>query len=203
MAANFELRHKIEPSTMDQLIIELRKFGHLSDGLIELLYRIVRTKRYKKGEYLLRAGMVDHYVWFIGSGLILVTEKGVKGKLVNWILEERDFVIATDSFELGEPSILDIYAVEDTIVWYISHEALIAASGQFPEFSLIHTAIHGKYRAIETEQNSLRGMPDLDRFEKFWNTRRHLFTRLKREDLASYLRMTLRMFDKARKKKGK
>ena len=188
---------------MEQLFLNLKKFGRLSDELIERLRCIVRTKRIKKGEYLLKAGMVDHYVWFIESGLILVFQHGDNGRLVNWILEANDLAIATDSFGSRDPSTEYLVAEETTVVYYISHNELVATCRAFPEFFEIYNAIDRKYRKIENKQNALRAMPELDRFERLWNTRRHLFTRLKRRDLASFLRMTLAMFDNARKARGK
>src|SRR5579872_1047565 len=131
---------------MEKLIIALRKYGALSDELIERLSGMVRTKRYKKGAFLLKEGMVDHHVWFIESGLLVIYQNGDEKILVTWILEADDFVIATDSFESHEPTKDNILAEEETVAWFINREELIATCRNFPEFFEIYTAIHGAYR---------------------------------------------------------
>lgn len=129
---------------MNPLIVSLSDYKQLSTALQQQLYHVVTDETYKRGDFLLKAGQIDRMIWYIEYGLVIIYNDET-GK-VNWILSEGDYVIAEDSFETGDPTGVNILALEDTLTWCTTHQKLVETCDQHSDFNEHYRAIDGVYR---------------------------------------------------------
>ncbi|MHA4811782.1 Crp/Fnr family transcriptional regulator [Flavitalea flava] len=116
----------------------------------------------KKGIKLLVAGNISNYLFFIESGLTMNYSVIDKKIAVRWFNKEGDFTRAGRSFFLQEKANQSIEALEDCVVWRISHEKLYYAFKEFIEFN-IHRAVLAEYYFAEAEklqENTLQLTPE-------------------------------------------
>ena len=179
---------------MLSLLRVLKKFYPVTEELSQQLYVIVGDAHYKRYNLLLREGEVDRHIWFIEKGLVAL----LRNDKVTHILDADHFVIAPDSWATGCPTGFTIQALEDTLTWRTTHTAVIETCNMLPDFWHHYTAIEAFYRKEEADFGS---QSSEKKFDDIWNNRRNLFSRVKKEYLASYCGMSMTRFEQYRKSK--
>src|ERR1700754_1035903 len=105
----------------------------LPEALQERLRKIVKVKIIKKKEFLLSSGEICRDIYFIKRGLLRCYYHNEKGEEVTgWIFGEKKTVVGVLSFYTQSPGFEYIHALEDTEVFYISYEELVAIYLEFP-----------------------------------------------------------------------
>jgi CRP-like cAMP-binding protein len=176
---------------MEKLLQLLRAVALMSPELQEHLKTIIRPKLFKKGTYIQRAGSICTHIWFIEKGLIRIYHEGAIKEMVTWLLKEGDIFIAVDSFFSQKPSSEYIQALEDTLVWGISYEELLAACLKYIEFTIHRDLIKTKYYELYNEIQKMVSLPLKDRYLTLMQVDPDLIHRVNLNDLASYLKMSL------------
>ena len=176
---------------MEKLLELLLAIARMSPELQAHLRTIIRPRKFKKGEYILRAGMICTHIWFIEKGLIRIYHLSEDQEKVNWLLKEGDIFIAVDSFFSQTISSEYIQALEDTWVCGISYQELAAACRQYIEFKEHHNLIETKYYELGNKIRKMQDLPPVDRYLTLMQTHPDLVYRVNLHDLASYLRMSL------------
>lgn len=173
----------------------------LSDEQFEELNPYFAFKQVEPNSYLLRAGEVGHYAFFVESGLLLsysLDEKGGEHILQfapeNWIVSDR----ASQYF--NKPSDYYIKAIEPSLVVYIQPEFMEKASALSTEFACF--VEHSLQRNIYAQQqriNSLLAMPAKQRYLAFMEMYPNMLLRVPQWMIASYLGITPESLSRVRR----
>ncbi|MBS1664720.1 MAG: Crp/Fnr family transcriptional regulator [Bacteroidetes bacterium] len=190
-------------SSVDELIAYLKSICALpfSDGLEKRLRKVVRCKAVARNEFLLKVGEVSGHIYFIQKGVLRCYYETKKGDVTSWVLKEGDIVVSVQSFYHQKPSIENIQAVEEAVVFYISYDELEELYREFPEFNFIGRVLTIKYLIFWNMQlYNLRMREAKERFQLLIEGEDSaLFNRVSQQILASYLGMTEHTFSRMKK----
>ena len=181
--------------SLEDLITYLCSFHPLSlpEVLKERLRKIVKVKTIKKKEYLLSRGEICRHIYFIKRGLLRCYYYNENSEEVTgWIFGEKKTVVGVMSFYTQKPGFEYIHALEETEVFYISYDELMALYLEFPEFCFVALTLTVEYLMFWFMQScSFRRLETQQRFDQMMNSDEvWLFNLVPLKYLASYLNMT-------------
>src|ERR1700748_3224118 len=84
---------------MEELLAFLQSIRRLPPELLEHLQQIIKYRKVKKGEILLRRGQICRYIYFVKKGVLrayYINEKGVE--VSAWIMDEGKLAVSITSF---------------------------------------------------------------------------------------------------------
>lgn len=132
---------------MKQLRSFLESLFPISDEEFEYIAALFIAENYKAKEAIVRTNQIAKSVYLIEKGL-LRTYHLIDGKEINtYFACDGQFISTFASFIQQKPSIETLEAIEDTMVYSLSKEALESAYLKYPKFEKL-----GRYMA---EQNYL------------------------------------------------
>jgi len=110
----------------DNLRLFLKPFNILTEDEIILFESKLAEKHLKKGEFLLREGQVSKEVAFVMSGLLRSYYQTSSGDEVTYCFSfPNTFAAAYSSYLSQSSSVLNIQAVEDSVLWSISRKDIL------------------------------------------------------------------------------
>ena len=109
---------------MKSITEAIKRYVSVSEEDEKIIARLFHKKSYKKGEHLLEAGNICRYVIFIETGLVRYYINQDGEEKTTYFNREDEFVCDYMSFLPQAPAWQNIQALEDTIVWVISHRDL-------------------------------------------------------------------------------
>jgi len=181
---------------MEQLLSFLNSIASsegwpLSSKCLLYLRKIIKTKSIKEGEYLLRAGETCTNLYFIQKGLLKCYYILHGREVSDWFFGEGETVVAIDSFYDQVPSNDFIQALEDCVLFYITHEEYLHLNRTYVEFNVIGRVLTNKYLRIWHQQaRNIRMLSADERYAFLLKHQPELIMRVPIRDLASYLDMT-------------
>ena len=131
---------------MEELLAFLQSIRRLPPELLEHLQQIIKYRKVKKGEILLRPGQICRYIYFVKKGVLrayYINEKGVE--VSAWIMDEGKLAVSITSFYDQEPSFETIHALEDCELYYISFDELEEMYETSMEFNTIGRKLITRY----------------------------------------------------------
>jgi len=132
---------------MKQLRLFLESLFPISNEEFEYIANLFIAENYKAKEVIVQTGQIAKSIYLIEKGL-LRTYHLMDGKEINtYFACDGQFISTFASFIQQTPSIETLEAIEDTMVYSLSKEALEAAYLKYPKFEKL-----GRYMA---EQNYL------------------------------------------------
>jgi CRP-like cAMP-binding protein len=182
-----------------KLFILLNTIAVLSPELEARLRSVLQCRKFLKGEYILKEGMICQHIYFMESGLVRIFNRLTARETTSWFLKEDDFFISVSSFFRQQPSYENIVALEDCICWGISYDQLQALCLEFPEFKTHRIAITELYyaRSEDRKYKMLSQTPE-KRYAFFVENEQELLSRIPVNLLPSYLDVPLRTFARIR-----
>ena len=163
-----------------------------SEPLKERLRSIINARTFQKKEFVLEAGEVCRHIYFIRRGLLRCYYESDGEEITEWIFGEKKTVVAIHSFYEEETSFEFIHALEETHVFYISHDELMDVYLQFPEFCFVGLKLTIEYLIFWSMQFiNFRRLTARERFNILMNSEkdRWMFNAVPLKHLASYLGM--------------
>src|SRR5438067_9646520 len=109
---------------MKELLQYLHSIYPLSANLKQYLWDNLKEKEVSRKDYLLKAGRISNYIYFIEKGLIRCFYLKEAIEVSSWFMKEGDVIISIESFFQQKPSYESIQALEDCILYYISYAQL-------------------------------------------------------------------------------
>jgi CRP-like cAMP-binding protein len=106
---------------MESLLNAIQSYVPLSVADKELISRLFHRKVFKKGDHILQSGSICRYIIFIETGLVRYYIDTEGGEQTNYFNKEGEFACDYTSFLPQIPSNVNIQALEDTIIYVISH----------------------------------------------------------------------------------
>jgi CRP-like cAMP-binding protein len=186
---------------IDTLLQTIEKAVPIDQTEKELIARLFREKKYKKGEYFLKEAEVCRQVGFMISGIMRYYINNDGEEKTYGFAKEFDFVCNNESFIPQNPSIQIIQALEDCKLLVIS----------YTDLQTFYTALKNgeRYGRLVLEQvfvQTLQGLnsfytdsPEL-RYEKFVKEYPDLLQRIPQYYIASFVGVKPQSLSRIRKR---
>lgn len=164
----------------------------LSQEEIELVRVKFLPRLFLKKQFALQHGDVCEHFDFVVRGclrLFKVDDKGVYHILQ--FATENYWILDLASFHKKTPSVLNIDALEDTVVLRITHSDLIDLYVKAPKFNRIfRVLLENSFMQQQERIGQLFSSTAEERYASFLETYPHLLNRLSQVQIASYLGVT-------------
>lgn len=182
----------------------LKHFAPLSPELEKHLRSIIKEYNYTKKQLLLAAGETCQFIMYVESGLMRSFSMK-KGKQVsNWFMEEGNIIISVVSFLRQEASKESVEAIEPCRCWGILYPQLEETYLLFPEFNLHARLILQEYYCRNEERHESQQMQTPDyKYAYMMATQPSLVLRVTRDEMASYLNVSVSTYAKCRSRYSK
>jgi CRP-like cAMP-binding protein len=183
----------------------LKNKAGLSEQEIDALTSSLQSKTFRKGEFLLHAGEVCAYAFFVEKGLLrsFTTDESGKEHIIqfgpeNWFVTDRS------SAYFHEPSDFAIEAIEETTVVLIDAAFISHASTLYPSFMHFNEkALQNHIRQLQKRINLLLSATAEKRYLDFIRLYPDLTLRVPQWMIASYLGITPESLSRVRKELAK
>jgi CRP-like cAMP-binding protein len=190
---------------MENYKLYLHKKAGLSEQEIEVLTASLQSKTFRKGQFLLHAGEVCAYAFFVEKGLLrsFTTDESGKEHVIqfgpeNWFVTDRS------SAYFQEPSDFAIEAIEETTVVLIDTAFISNASALYLSFMRFNEkALQGHIRQLQKRINLLLSATAEMRYLDFIRLYPDLPLRVPQWMIASYLGITPESLSRVRKELAK
>lgn len=184
---------------MEKLNLSLQKYALFPDGLLKAINRVMKEDTFERSEIILNKGRVNDRCYFIDSGLIKIVGEENNKPVIPYILDEDDFVIATDSFLLCRPTKYQIIAIEDVKVVSATLDQMLEINKEYPIMSMNINKIQAHYRnEKEKEINLLKSLSAQEKYDWFKYTKSNIIGRLSDEEIQIYLDMSDKTYYKCK-----
>ncbi len=187
---------------MDSFIKELNRYAPLSAACVEEILKIVRIKTVAKHDYLLRQGSIPKSIAFVRKGLFSYYYTTDGGNIViKRFFAENSFVASTSALIKKEPSLFNIYALEDTEVLEYDSFSFWKLIERFPDLAMFHIRYIEKNWIADKEEMEviIKYQSAKERYLTFLAEYPNLTERLKQHHIASYLGVTPTQLSRIRK----
>ena len=183
----------------------LKEKVNLTESEIDALTASLSSKTFRKGDFLLHAGEICAYAFFVEKGLLrsFTTDETGKEHIIqfgpeNWFVTDRS------SAYFNEPSDFSIEAIEDTVVVLIDAAFINQASTRYPTFLRFNEkALQNHIRQLQKRINLLLSATAEKRYLDFIRLYPDLTLRVPQWMIASYLGITPESLSRVRKELAK
>ncbi|MEL6863055.1 MAG: Crp/Fnr family transcriptional regulator [Bacteroidota bacterium] len=164
----------------------------ISKEKMDLVLNKFTENHFAKKEYLLQAGKISNYVFFISSGCVrtyITDYDGIEHNI--FFPSENWWAGDLQSFIDRTPASCNIQALEDTITYSISQENWHFLTQNLPEF-LKYAQILFRNNIIEQQKRITQylSFTASERYQYFVEHYPHLVQRIAQKHIASYLGIT-------------
>lgn len=186
---------------MELLFKNLQRHISLSDADKNLITGAFSSKKLKRKQFLLEAGDVCRYTYFVLSGCLRTyyTDKDGEEHVISFSIEDW-WAGDIASFNSGDPSVFSIDALEDTEVVYTDKAGMDRLYEQVPQLEryfriIFQNALAAQFQRI-TNTNSFTAE---ERYVAFQKKYPQFDRRIPQKYLASYLGITPEFLSKLKK----
>lgn len=161
-----------------------------------------KTKKIKKGEYIIRPGQTEKYFYFVNKGVMraFVLINGVEVSV--GFSYDGDFSGAYDSFLDQKPSDWNIQAISEVGLLRIGFHDLMEMFDRYKSFERWGRIFNAQALiGMGRRQVEVRSFSAEERFDRLFSQSSHIFQLVPQKYLASYLGMTPETFSRMRKQK--
>jgi CRP-like cAMP-binding protein len=168
----------------------------------QALQAVIQPKKYNKGDYLLRAGEVCRYSYFIEKGLArkFYLKDGVE--ITTDFSFPDDILVSFRSYTLQQPGREYIQVLADSTVQqtdYLAFQRLKWTHKKLLEIDLLLTEYYAMW--LEERLYNLQFHTAAERYGQLLDTQPHLVQQVPLSYIASYLGITLETLSRIRAKK--
>jgi CRP-like cAMP-binding protein len=171
----------------------------------ELVNEMFFPRLFRKRQYVLQEGDVCTQFNFVVRGCLRSYKIDEKGNIhILQFASENNWINDLGSFHSIKPSALNIDALEDTVVFQISHDNLISLYNQAPKFDRIFRVLI-ENGFISLQERLLQNISSTaeERYQSFSELYPHLTNRLSQVQIASYLGITPEFLSRLRNVRSK
>lgn len=186
---------------IDSLINSIQYLITLSPAEIDIVKSLFKAKTYKKGEFFLEEGRICKQVGFVAKGLMryYINQDGEE-KTYDFS-QENEFVCNYESFLPQISSTKNIQALEDSIVFVISHADLqlfyanVRAGERFGRIAIEAVFV----KLLQGISSLYSETPEL-RYERFLKNHADLQQRISQYHIASFVGVKPQSLSRIRKR---
>ena len=189
-------------TTVQPLLDYFDRLLPLSQDEKELVSSKFKTHRFLKKQFVLQHGDLCRYFNFVVSGCLRLYKVGDDG--VYHILQfatKNYWILDLSNFHKKLPALLNIDALEETVVLRITHDDLIDLYLQAPKFDRIfRVLLENHFMHQQQRMAQLFSSTAEERYQLFLETYPHLLNRLSQVQVAAYLGITPEFLSRIRKR---
>ncbi|ETZ23143.1 Crp/Fnr family transcriptional regulator [Pedobacter sp. V48] len=186
---------------MDLLIKTIQNYIPLSSADEEIIRKLFRERKLKKGEHLLEAGNVCRNIIFIEKGLVRYYNNKDGEEQTGYFNKEGEFVCDYPSFLPQKPSLTNIQALEETTVHTISHANMQLFYQQVEHGERFgRLAIEYVFVNVINQITSLYNDPAELRYQQFLSRFQDIGQRIPQYYIASYIGIKPQSLSRIRKR---
>ena len=185
----------------DTLLCALTAIHDFSVEEKTLISGLASIQTFKKNEFLLNAGEVCRYLYFIEKGLLRTFHLNANGsEFTRLIVPEQQFCTVLLSFQEGIPSPAFIQALENGTLMKISHAAFKTITEKSEAARFVYTKILEDFQNFQIKRiEFLTQWTPQEKTKHFLQENPKLATRLTSKVIASYLQITPETYSRCRK----
>jgi len=177
---------------LDYINSYLSRYYPIDEEIKDRLASLLKSKTFKKKEFLLTEGKMSNHIYFIEKGLLRIYYVVDGEEICSGLLCEGGLAVSVESFFTRTPSVEYMQAIEELKVHYLSYDELESLYTDFLTFNIVgRKLITEHYVDSEHRNRLLRKQKAKEKYEYFQAKLGHLTGRVPRKDIASYLGMTL------------
>ena len=186
---------------INSLLKSIQDLITLSPAEIGIVTSLFKERSYKKGDFFLKEGQICKQVGFVAKGLLryYINHNGEEKTYA--FSQENEYVCNYESFLPQSPSSKNIQALEDSVVFVISHsdlQILYANVRQGERFGRV--AIEAVFIQLLKDISSFyTETPEL-RYERFLETHADLQQRISQYHIASFVGVKPQSLSRIRKR---
>jgi CRP/FNR family transcriptional regulator, anaerobic regulatory protein len=199
------MKENLSHTSTEPLLEYFDKSIPLSEEEKEWVRTKFHSRLFRKRQYVLQEGEVCTQFNFIVRGCLRSYKIDEKGNIhILQFAPENHWISDLRSFHSVKPSILNIDALEDTVVLQISREDLLALYKQAPKFDRIFRVLieNGYIRLQERLLQSISAIAE-ERYQSFLEQYPQLTNRLSQVQIAAFLGVTPEFLSRLRNIRSK
>ena len=185
---------------MQELIEYITKFIQPNEEELEDILRDIQYTRFVKNEFLIRQGEMTQSLMFILKGVArayYISEQELE-HTSDFIFEGQP-VIHIEAFTKNTPSSVNIVAIEDTEIIWVSRDVFFNFLEKHPKYEGVLRDMIMNYMSIEMQHMKLVRMgSSRERYEALLKHRPDIIRRVPLKYIASYLNMALETLSRIR-----
>ncbi len=186
-----QLRLKKKERNIEKFVDIISSMIEYSTAEMSELIDRIETRKYKKKEYLLKAGDICKGVHFINSGFCRVKYADKKREQTVHFAGENDFTATIESMNLGIPSVYSIEALEITEAFFISRETVEWVCENIKNGNKLIRIINANYCALEVKKIiNVLGPDPFNRYIDLITKFPDIEQRIPQKIIASFLNIT-------------
>ena len=171
----------------------------------ELVLQKFHPRLFRKRQYLLQEGDISNQFYFVVRGCLRMYKIDEKGAThIVQFAAENHWISDLGSFHGLKPSVLNIEALEDTVVLQINREDLISLYINAPKFDRIfRVLIENSF--VRLQERLLQNISSTaeERYQSFLDVYPHLANRLSQVQVVSFLGITPEFLSRLRNRRSK
>ncbi len=155
----------------------------------------------EKGAFLLREGQVCRHMYFLESGCLRGYYNIDGREVTQWFGFENNFVSSFRSFTAGTPSVEYIQALEEAVLWAISHNDFANLLNTYPSIEkFVRLMYEHYYIKLEERYSNAHFKTASEQYEDLILHYPHILQRVPLGHIASYLGISAETLSRIRKK---
>lgn len=170
-------------------------------SLLEEFVSFLFSRNIKKGECILKEGVVNNKIFYIQSGFLRVYVNEDGKEINTWFVKEGDFIMSVNSFHKEIPSKEYIEALEDSVVLSITKDIwymLMRNNNKLALFSI--NELFANLCEYQNQCQFLRYMTAEERYAYLVEQKPDIIERISQKHLASFLGIDITYLSKILKK---
>jgi CRP-like cAMP-binding protein len=172
-----------------------------SDSFKEELENLFSLKKFSKGDHLFREGEVCKSLYYIKKGLVRIYYNSNQGKEITiWFSSEDTLVTAIDSFYFHKPTRDYCEALEDLVVYTITHSQLETLLKSEKGAQIVFYIMYEVTRKMAELNESTRFLSAEERYTSLVSNYPAILQRVSLGQIASYLGITQETLSRIRGK---
>lgn len=171
----------------------------------QLVAKNFRPRLYRRRQYVLQEGDVCNQFNFVVRGCLRMYKIDEKGNVhILQFASESWWIMDIGSFHSKKPAMLNIDALEDTMVLQADYDNLIEIYTKAPKFNRIfRVLVENSYVSLQNRLLENISSTAEERYLSFLETYPHLSNRLPQTQIAAYLGITPEFLSRVRNSQTK
>lgn len=176
---------------MEEFITYLKNISPLKEESSSDFLSKCKKFSFQKGHYLVKAGQVSQYLYFVKSGIGKVFYLKDGKELIDWISDEGNLLTSVTSFLTHQPSKHYVKLMEDSELVGISYNDIESLFSKHHDMERLGRQL-SIMALIQLQEriNSMQFETAKERYDNFLIQFPNCINRIPLGDLASYLGMT-------------
>lgn len=199
------MKNTIPEQSIEPLLEYFERLIPLDQMEKELVLSRFNPRLFRKRQYVLQEGNVATHFYFIVRGCLRMYKVDEKGTThILQFAPENYWLMDIGSFHGIRPSVLNIDALEDTVVLQITRDDLISLYLKAPKFDRIFRVLieNSFVRLQERLLHNISSTAE-ERYQSFQEMYPHLVNRLPQVQIASFLGITPEFLSRLRNRRTK